>query len=295
MSDHHHSYDSTKRIRAAFFLNLCFTVIEIIGGFLIGSVAIIADAIHDLGDTLALGVALILEKYAQKGPDRKFSYGYQRVSALSALINGAVLFAGSIYIVIHAAQRFSEPQKPHGLAMLGLAIFGAAVNGFAAWKLSKGGTQNERMLTWHLLEDVLGWIAVLIGSILIIAFDWTWIDPVLAIGIALLILWNVVRNIAKTGVLFLQRIPEGFDLDELKQRLLQVDGVLDVHDIHAWSLDGEHHVLSCHIVVHEDAKLEKVKSSAREQIMKEGKVHATIELEFANEDCSEQCDREPED
>lgn len=294
MSGHHHpsSGEASGRIRAAFFLNLSFTIIEVIGGVLVGSVAIVADAVHDLGDTVSLGVALVLEKYAQKRPDRQFSYGYRRISALSALITGAVLLLGSVYIAVEAVQRFAEPLEPHGGAMLGLAVFGVAVNGFAAWKLSKGFTQNERMLTWHLLEDVLGWAAVLVGSILIVLFDWVWIDPALAIGIALFILWNVFRNVTKTGLLFLQQVPVGLDLDKLKQKLTQLDEVLDVHDIHAWSLDGERHVLSCHIVVDDEAKLDQIKSAARNVIRVEGEFHVTIELEFDTEPCPEQCDRD---
>ncbi len=294
MNGHHHPTEASGRIRAAFFLNLAFTVIEVIGGVLVGSVAIVADAVHDLGDTLSLGVALVLEKYAQKKPDRQFTFGYRRVSALSALITGAVLLAGSIYVVVEAIRRFSEPQEPHGVAMFGLAVFGVLVNSLAAWKLSKGFTQNERMLTWHLLEDVLGWVAVLVGSILIIAFDWVWIDPVLAIGIALFILWNVFRNLTQTVLLFLQRVPAGLDLDKLRQALSRLDGVLDVHDLHAWSLDGEHHVLSCHVVVGEEADSDLIKAAARDLIKKEGEFHVTIEVEFDSEDCEQQCDRESE-
>ncbi len=295
MSAHHHPHASTARIRTAFFLNLGFTVIEAVGGVLVGSVAIVADAVHDLGDTMSLGAALALERYAHKAPDRQYSYGYRRLSALSALITGAVLLGGSVYIVTQAIQRFAEPREPHGLAMLGIAIFGLAVNGYAAWKLSKGLTQNEQMLKWHLVEDVMGWAAVLVGSILIMIFKWTWIDPALAIGIALFVLWNVTRRLSSTLRLFLQQVPPGIDLNEFRQALLAVEGVLDAHDLHVWSLDGEHHVLSCHIVVPEDAEPASIKRSVRTAIALKGEFHSTIEVELETDICHVDCDPKDSD
>ncbi len=286
MSAHeHHHRGAPDRVRAAFLLNLCFTILEGVGGALVGSVAIVADAVHDLGDTISLGVALLLEKHAERKPDKRFSYGYRRMSALSALITATVVLVGSVFVIVTAGKRFFEPSEPHGWAMLGLAVFGLGVNGFAAWYLSRGGTHNERMLTWHLLEDVLGWAAVLVGSLLILAFDWVWIDPALAIGIALFVMWNVFRNLAKTVGMFLQQVPTGLDLDDLRKALEDLDRVQGVHDMHAWSLDGEHHVLSCHVVVEDLDNTQEVKNRVRERIGKEGDFHVTIEVEERRDSC----------
>lgn len=286
---HHHHSGSVDRVRAAFFLNVAFTVVEVVGGVLSGSIAILADAVHDLGDTVSLGAALVLEKHAQKRPNKRFSYGYRRMSAISALLTGTVLLVGSVFMIIASINRLSEPSEPHGWAMLGLAVFGVGVNGFASWYLSRGATENERILKWHLLEDVLGWSAVLVGSLLILVFDWAWIDPVLALGISVFVIWNVFRNLAKTVGLFLQQVPAGLDLDRLEQSIEALDGVLDVHDLHVWSLDGEHHVLSCHAVSEAVTEPGELKRRIRECIGRHGRFHATIELEFQDETCVENC------
>lgn len=293
MTGHEHEptgASSSSRIGTAFLLNFAFTLVELVGGILSGSVAILADAIHDLGDTLSLGVAYGFERLARRRPDRRFSYGYRRVSALSALFTGFVLLVGSGIIVTKAIHRFAEPREPHGYAMLGLAIFGVVVNGIAARTLAHGRTENERMLTWHLLEDVIGWAAVLVGSILLLVFDWTWIDPALAIAVALFILWNVARNLVGTVRLFLQEVPADLDLDDLREEIEQIDGIEGVHDLHAWSLDGEHHVLSCHIVVPEGGSAEEVKRAVRERVSAHGAFHVTIEVETPSEACHEDCD-----
>lgn len=287
----HHRGQSVSRVRAAFVLNLLFTVIEGVGGFLVGSVAIVADAVHDLGDTISLGIALWLEKIAQKGPSSRFSYGYRRVSALSALVTGVILIVGSVSVVVFAIGRLSEPHEPLGWPMFGIAVFGTAVNGFAAWHLSHGATQNERVLTWHLLEDVLGWVAVLIGSLLILAFGWTWVDPALAIVIGIIVAGNVVRRLVQTVGLFLQEVPTGVDLGLLRSELSSVEGVQDVHDVHAWSLDGESHVLSCHVVIGPEVDAEAMKREVRTRANQKAPFHVTIEIEFATEQCAEDCDQ----
>ncbi|MGE3424778.1 MAG: cation diffusion facilitator family transporter [Dehalococcoidia bacterium] len=289
---HHHHSGSVGRVRAAFFLNVAFTVVEVVGGILSGSIAILADAVHDLGDTVSLGAALVLEKRAQQRPNKRFSYGYRRLSAISALLTGTVLLVGSVFMIIASISRFSEPGQPHGWAMLGLAVFGVGVNGVASWYLSRGATANERILKWHLLEDVLGWCAVLVGSLLILVLDWTWIDPVLALAISGFVIWNVFRNLAKTMGLFLQEVPAGVDLERLEQSIESLDGVLDVHDLHVWSLDGEHHVLSCHTVAESATEPEALKRSIRERIGRHGRFHVTIELEFQGEACIENCSPE---
>ena len=289
----HNTSESVQRVRAAFVLNLVFTVVEAVGGFMVGSVAIIADAVHDLGDTASLGIALWLEKFAQKGPSSRFSYGYRRVSALSALISGAVLLVGSSFVIAFSVGRLWEPHGgPQGWPMFGIAVFGTLVNGLAAWRLSRGATQNEKVLTWHLLEDVLGWIAVLIGSVLILALGWTWVDPVLAILIGLFVVVNVLRRLRQTLGLFLQEVPPGVNVDRLRDGICALQGVQGVHDIHAWSLDGEHHVLSCHVVIAEEENAEAIKQAVRARANQEAKFHVTVEIELETENCVEDCDQE---
>ena len=161
---HEHMHSSSNRIGWAFFLNVSFTIIEFIGGWLTNSTAIMADAVHDLGDSLSIGLAWFLNRLSNKQADGVFTYGYQRFSLLGALINGFVLIVGSIWVLREALPRLFDPQLPDAVGMLWLAILGVTVNGFAAYKLSHGKTLNARVLNWHLLEDVLGWVAVLIRT-----------------------------------------------------------------------------------------------------------------------------------
>ena len=162
------SNDSSARIGWAFFLNVGFTIVEFIGGWLTNSTAIMADAVHDLGDSLSIGLAWLLNKISARPSNNIYSYGYERFSLLGALINGVVLVSGSIWVLSEAIPRLSNPEIPDAQGMILLAIFGVVVNGFAAYKLSQGKSLNERILNWHLLEDVLGWIAVLIVAIVLL-------------------------------------------------------------------------------------------------------------------------------
>lgn len=205
---HHHHESSSERIGWAFFLNLCFTVIEFIGGILTNSTAILADAVHDLGDSISIGMARLLDKFSRKDATQTFTYGYQRLSLVGAFINAVVLTAGSIWILFEAIPRLWNPVMPMAEGMALLAVFGVIVNGYAAFKLSHGKSLNERVLNWHLLEDVLGWVAVLIVSIILIFVDWPILDPLLSIGFTLFILVNVLRHLGSTVKLFVQASPD---------------------------------------------------------------------------------------
>ncbi len=289
MHDHaHHHGSSGERIAWAFFLNFGFTIIEFIGGWLTNSTAIMADAVHDLGDSLSIGLAWILEKTGNKKADSMFSYGYRRFSLLGSLINGLVLIAGSIWILSEAIPRLQHPQMPVTEGMLGLAIFGVAVNGFAAWKLSSGKTLNERILNWHLLEDVLGWVAVLIVSIVLMFVDWPILDPLLSIGFTLFILLNVVRNLRTTLRLFLQAVPDAECLEGIRDAILSMPHISNVHHLHCWSLDGEHHVLTAHALLDADISVQEqrnLKHLLAEALAEYPLEHTTIEFEFKNERC----------
>lgn len=254
--------------------------------------AVLADAIHDLGDSLALGMAYYLERRAGVGPTADFSYGLRRLSLLSAAFTGMVLVGGSIFIGVEAVDRLMTPpaDPPHGLGMLGLAVLGLTVNGFAAWRLMKGSTHNEKMLTWHLIEDVMGWTAVLIGAIFIHFMQWVWLDPALALAIAGFIGYNALRNLIQVTLVFLQRMPHGFRAQDLKKELMGISGVQDIHDLHVWSLDGEKHVVSLHVVLKLDADVVEIKKEIRHLAGHHGSVHTTIETESAAEACAENCE-----
>ncbi|MCX2982686.1 cation transporter [Halieaceae bacterium IMCC14734] len=288
---HHHSNisdNSSERIGLAFFLNVAFTIIEFVGGWLTNSTAIMADAVHDLGDSLSIGSAWLLNRLGRRSADKEFTYGYRRLSLFGALLNGVVLLIGSIWVLSEAIPRLANPVMPMAEGMLALAILGVSVNGYAAYKLSHGTTLNERVLNWHLLEDVLGWVAVLIVSIVLQFKSWPILDPVLSIGFTLFILFNVFRNIVVTLKLFLQAVPDKKLLENIRQSLL-ADGEVDgVHHLHLWSLDGEHHVLTAHIVVSPElnSKSHKdLRARINQGLSEFGLNHTTIEIEFADEEC----------
>lgn len=290
MNNHHHHPPHSERdnLGQAFILNAGFAVVELIGGLLTNSVAILSDALHDLGDSLAIGTAWLLAGLGQRGATDRFSYGFRRLSLLGALINGLVLIAGSAAILSEAIPRLFAPEMPHAPGMLGLAILGVAVNGYAALRMRGGRSQNARVISWHLLEDVLGWFAVLIVSLVLMVVRWPILDPLLSIGFTLFILINVARTTAQTVRLFLQSVPADASLDETNRALRQLPHVRDVHHVHIWSLDGDHHVLTAHLELEAGAdlgQLRELKRAASEVVERMGFTHSTLEFEFDDETC----------
>ncbi len=289
MTGHNHQHDvSSDRIGVVFFLNFFFTIIEFIGGYLTNSTAIMADAVHDLGDTLSIGLAWLLSKLSRKNANDNYTYGYYRFSLLGALINGVVLIAGSAWVLSEAIPKLFEPEMPHAQGMFWLAILGVTVNGYAAWKISKGKTMNERILNWHLLEDVLGWVSVLIVSILLLFFDWPILDPLLSIVFTLFILINVLRNTRKTIKLFLQSTPDEKMLDEIRNKLTSIEHVDAIHYLHLWSLDGERNVLTAHLEIDQmisAGQQKQIKQQISERLAGFSLAHTTIEFELPDETC----------
>ncbi|GAA0854741.1 cation diffusion facilitator family transporter [Aliiglaciecola litoralis] len=298
-SSHHHSHAhssdaASNRIGWAFLLNVVFTLIEFIGGWLTNSTAIMADAVHDLGDSLSIGTAWGLNKLSDRQANNRFSYGYKRFSLLGALVNGVVLLTGSAWILYEAIPRLAAPEMPQVEGMLLLSIFGIAVNGFAAYKLSGGSTLNEKVLNWHLLEDVLGWVAVLIVSVVLMFKPWAILDPILSIGFTFFILFNVMRNLKQTILLFLQATPDKNQMDDVRKILLDSDEINAIHHFHIWSLDGEHNVMTVHLELQQDVTLSQVtmlKEKLREGLARFDFIHTTIEIEFANEPCRDELDK----
>lgn len=282
---HHHA---ARNLAIAFLVNLAFVLIEIAGGLWTNSVAILTDALHDGGDCLSLGMAWYLQRLSSRQANARFTYGYRRFSSLGALTTGVVLLIGLVVVVWSAASRLQDPQPVNAEGVLGLAILGVAMNGGAAWLLSGGTSLNEKVASWHLLEDTLGWIAVLVGSGIMLVTDSYLIDPLLAIGISCFVLWNVVRNLYQVGLVFLQGAPPEFDPAALDEQLLQIPGVIDTHHTHTWTLDGERHVFSTHLVMQAGTARDEIVAAKREvhQMLKSQAFdHVTIEVELEGEPC----------
>lgn len=286
--DHQHHHPSGKNLKLAFLLNLGFTIFEIIGGFYVNSVAIISDAVHDLGDSLSLGTAWYLQKKSLKGRDSRFSFGYKRFSLLGALINSLVLIIGSAFVIYQAFLRLIEPEASDAEGMVIFAIAGVVINGFAAYKLRGGSSMNEKVITWHLLEDVLGWAAVLVVAIVLLFWDNPYLDPALSLLITAYILWNVVKRLKETLFIFLQGVPEDIKLDEVEDRILKIENVDSVHHVHVWSLEGEHHVFTAHVKlknIQNFQELLEVKTQVKNILKDYPFNHYTIETELDRESC----------
>lgn len=249
MYEHHHHHESTKWIWTAFFLNLSFAIIEWIGGFWTNSIAIISDAIHDLGDSLAIGLAYIFEKISKRKANEKYTYWYARFLILGALITVFILIIGSFFILKNAITRFSNPSEINSVWMLILAVIGLLINWFAARKTAKWEWLNEKAITLHLLEDVLGRAAVLVWSILIYFFHRNFIDPLLSVWICVFILINACKLLKWVIDIFLEKTPEWISHDEVLNEIKKLDGVLDIHHIHLWTLDGNKNYITIHALI----------------------------------------------
>ncbi len=288
MHDDHKPAGSLQGIRTAFFLNLAFTLFEIAGGLWTNSIAILADALHDLGDSFALGAAWYLESISGRKGDAHYSYGYRRFSLVGALVSAGVLIAGSLLIVTEAVPRLLHPVRAHAPGMIVLAVVGCVVNGVAALRLRRTSGFNARMVAWHLLEDVLGWLAILVAGAVLLMRDVPALDPALSILITLYVLWNVIRNLRKTMAVFLQGTPEDVDLPALEAELREIEGISDLHHTHVWSMDGIRHVLTTHAVIAANAGKEdqlRIKEAVQAVVARCGIAHSTVELEYADEPC----------
>lgn len=276
-----HNHPREKNIKIAVFLNVGFTIIEIIGGLWTNSLAILSDALHDLGDSIVLISSWILERKSTAPADQKRTFGYRRLSLVSALLSAIVLVGGSLFILSQAIPRLLNPEHVYAPGMIGLAIVGLIFNGIGFYRLKKGSSMNEKVLSWHLLDDVLGWSVILIGAIIIQFWDNHIIDPLMTIGFIAFTLWGVGKNIKETLNIFLQGVPSHIDAEKLKLDLLSIAEVAEVHDVHIWSLEGETDVFTGHIALTNEGlkDTESVKNLIRIQLKKHHIEHSTIELE----------------
>lgn len=284
----HHHHGAVKNIKLAFFLNLSFTIIEFIGGALTNSTAILADAVHDLGDSIALGQAWYFESLTHKNGSKRYTFGYKRFTVVGALVSTLILIVSSAYVLTEAIPRLLNPQQANAEGMLLLAVLGVAVNSIAVFRLSKDTGINARVVKLHLLEDALGWVAVLVVAIVLMFKDIPILDPILAILITLYILTGVVKNLKKVIAILLQATPDKINIEQLEGDIKALKLVNDAHHLHIWSLDGEEHVLTIHLVVRNKlnpSEYAELKQQVKSIIRSEGVFHSTIEIEWPGELC----------
>lgn len=276
---------SQKRILTAFVLNLIFAVFEFIGGALTGSVAIISDSVHDLGDSISIGISYILEEKSKKEPDDKYTFGYLRYSVLGSLIMTVILIVGSIFVIIKALDRIIHPIEIDYNGMLLFAVFGMGVNLVASIATRGEGSLNQKAVSLHMFEDVLGWGVVLLGAVLMKFTNITYIDPIMSIGVAIFLLIHTFKQFKEICDIFFEKTPEGIDITELKHHLKEIDGVVDVHHFHVRTIDGVNHIATLHIV--SSSHPATIKKAVKEELAEHGISHTTVEIETPEEKCED--------
>lgn len=272
-----------RSILIAFILNLLFSIFEFIGGVVTGSVAIVSDAVHDAGDAASIGVSYFLEKKSRQRPDDRYTYGYVRYSIMGGLITTLILLVSSVVMIYNAVGRMFSPAEINYNGMIVFAVVGVCVNSCAAFFTREGDSVNQKAVNLHMFEDVLGWITVLIGAVVMRFTDTVLIDPLMSIGVSVFIFINAVKNLKEIVNLFLVKTPDNLAVETLKQQLEGIDGVREVYHIHLWSIDGVHHCATLHMVVQPDAQ--SIKESVRALLQEHGVIHVTIEID------SESCER----
>lgn len=274
-----------RNILIAFILNLIFSVAEFIGGALTGSIAIISDAVHDLGDAASIGISFYLERKSKRKPDETHSFGYARYSVIGGLITTLVLIFGSLAVILNALRKIMNPHEINYDGMIIFALVGIAVNLIATVVTRGGHSVNQKAVSLHMLEDVLGWVVMLIGAVVMRFSKFSAIDPIMSIGISLFILINALINLKDIFNIFLDKTPSGISVAQITECIKEIDGVSDVHHVHIRSIDGNFAVATMHVVTSSDAF--KTKEEVRKILKENGIVHATIETEAENEPCED--------
>lgn len=274
-----------KNILIAFLLNLGFSVFEFFGGLFTGSVAILSDAVHDLGDALGIGVSWFLERKSKRAADNTYTYGYARFSVLGSVFTCGILLLGSVGVVVSAVGRLMNPVPIHYDGMILFAIVGVAVNLAAAFVTREGNSLNQKAVNLHMLEDVLTWVVVLAGAVVMRFTDLTVIDPLVSIGVAVYIFVHAIGHLQEAVDIFLEKVPAGFSVEEIRERVEAIEDVVNAHHIHIRSIDGYTHAASLHVVA--DGNPAAAKAAVREALGEMGIAHVTVEVEHEGETCGQ--------
>ena len=276
---HHHHKKAGQNLAFVFFMNLIFNILVIVGGLATNSMAILADCIHDLSDTISIALAWALEKVAQKESTDKYSYGYQRFSILGAVIISVFVIIMAFVILNEAIPRLFAPEGVDAEGMLLVAIVGIVFKSISVYRLHEGETFNEKAILFHQLGDVFEWVAILILSIVLMFWDGApYLDPFVSIGIALWLIFNLGRNLYKSIEVLLQKTPNNFDVNEFKTQILGIDGVKNIEDFHIWSLDGIDSVMTLKVNVDFGGNVGEIKKEIYNISNKYHVVDITIEF-----------------
>lgn len=277
---HQHGDRAGKNILSAFFINLTFTAISLVGGWLTNSMAIISDSIHDLGCTLSIALAWGFERIAGRRPTSHFTFGYRRFTLLGAFANAFILLSGSSVVLYESISRLASPEKVDAEGMLWFALLAIAFKGLAVWRTWKGNSVNQRMVSLHLLGDCLGWVAVLLASIIMMFVEIPLLDPILSICISIYILYNVVSNLIIAFRIVLEGVPSSIDYEALHSEASTLDGIREIHALRVWSMDNVHHTAEIELSTSLGnlKEIEQLKSSLRVILTAHGITQSTIEV-----------------
>lgn len=274
-----------KNILIAFLLNLFFSIFEFIGGLFTNSISIISDSVHDFADAISIGISYILEKISKKKPNETYTYGYLRYSVLGAVITTAILLFGSILVIYNAVKRIINPVEIDYSGMIIFALVGVIVNFIAAKVTKHGHSLNQKSVNLHMLEDVFGWSIVLIGALVMRFTDISILDPVMSILVAIFILINALKNLKSIIDIFLEKVPNNISISEIKKTILDIEGIIDVHHIHIWSMDGYNNYATMHVVLNKN--INNIKKLIRDNLIEIGINHVTIEIENSKDSCDD--------
>lgn len=277
---HLHGNGAGKNILSAFFINLTFTIISLIGGWLTNSMAIISDSIHDLGCTVSIALAWVFERIASHKPTPRFTFGYRRFTLLGAFVNAFILLSGSAVVLYESIGRMVHPEEVNAEGMLWFALLAILFKGLAVWRTWKGTSVNQRMVSLHLLGDCLGWVAVLLASAVMLFVEIPLLDPILSVCISLYILYNVVHNLIVAFRIVLEGVPSSVDYKALKAEAATLPGIVDIEALRVWSLDNEHHAAEAVIATTLTTwdEVETLKSSLRTLLAHHGIAQSVIEV-----------------
>lgn len=263
----------------AFFLNLSYAIVEFIAGGLFGSSAVLADSVHDMGDAIAIGLSAFLETISNREEDSHYTLGYKRFSLLGALITAVILMTGSVLVILENITKMFHPQAVNDKGILWLGIIAVTINVLASLVVRKGKTKNESILSLHFLEDTLGWVAVILMAIVLRFTDWYILDPLLSLVISIFILSKAIPRFWSTLKIFLDAVPEGVDIKQVKSDLEQLDHVASLNQLNLWTMDGLEKNAIVHVCLKEIEQMELCKESIRSKLKDCGFQNITIEID----------------
>ena len=263
----------------AFFLNLSYAIIEFIAGGVFSSSAVLADSVHDLGDAIAIGVSAVLETISNREEDSHYTLGYKRFSLLGALVTAVILMTGCVLVILENITKLFHPQPVNDEGILWLGIIAVSINVLASLVVRKGKTKNESILSLHFLEDTLGWLAVILMAIVLRFTDWYILDPLLSLIISFFILSKAIPRFWSTLKIFLDAVPEGVDIKQVKSDLEQLDHVASINQLNLWTMDGLEKNAIVHVCLKKVEHMEVCKEAIRAMLKDYGFQNITIEVD----------------